>query len=263
MTKPWYEAAFGADYLERYAHRDQQEANRTAATLLARLPLRRDGAVLDLCCGAGRHVLALHAMGFRVVGLDLSMDLLQAGQEAFRTNGAQEGSNRAGEPLFVRGDKRRLPFRRAAFDLVTHFFTAFGYFARDEENFGVFGEVSRVLAPGGWYLFDFLSAPMVLEELRDRDADEQVEVFADGSRVETIKHLADGGRRVEKRMRFYHGEQFRKELTESVRLFTPSELRNALARAGLRVEQEWGDYEAGDYSEMKSPRWIALARRGE
>lgn len=263
MTKPWYEAAFGADYLERYRHRDVDEAGRAVATLLGDIIVAAEDPVLDLCCGAGRHVIALRARGHRVVGLDLSADLLEAAAEMFRERFGCSGSgaDSANCPRFVRADKRRLPFAPASFALVTHFFTAFGYFESDEENLGVFAEVARVLRPGGWYLFDFLSAPQVLREAQEETVREFVEFFSDGARVETTKHLTPDGRRIEKRVTIHRAPNVRRTLHESVRLFTPAELTAGLEAAGLTVERQWGDYAGRPYAGAESARWIARCRR--
>ena len=93
----------------------------------------RPNAVLDLACGTGRHTEALRGRGFRALGVDLSLTLL---------------ARRPGLPR-VGGDMRRLPFAGGSFDWVLNFFTSFGYFESERENFRVLQEVVRVLAPGG------------------------------------------------------------------------------------------------------------------
>ncbi|MBI5154536.1 class I SAM-dependent methyltransferase [Candidatus Poribacteria bacterium] len=254
MTKPWYHAAFGADYLERYAHRDDREAVRAIGTLLERTVLPPGARVLELCCGAGRHAAVMSRHGFDVTGLDLSMDLLR---EASAADPARVGRTSS----FVRGDKRHLPFAGQSFDMATHFFTAFGYFESDAENFGVFGEVARVLRPGGWYLFDFLSAPRVLAEFEGRSEIHGSDRHGTCCHVESMKRLTDGGSRVEKRMRIVRGGGPACELVERVRLFQPGELRDALQRAGFVLVESWGDYSGAPYEAESSPRWIALCRR--
>ena len=77
MTQ-WYEESFGREYLELYAHRDAAEARADIAAILCLLSPPKDEPLLDLCCGACRHVLILREMGFdQIVGLDLSAELLE------------------------------------------------------------------------------------------------------------------------------------------------------------------------------------------
>lgn len=77
----WYETAFGAHYRWLYAHRYDAEAERCAHTLARRIDLTR-GPVLDLGCGAGRHLSVLAAHGADTVGLDLSAALLTEARTA-------------------------------------------------------------------------------------------------------------------------------------------------------------------------------------
>ncbi|HUT18782.1 MAG TPA: class I SAM-dependent methyltransferase, partial [Anaerolineae bacterium] len=75
---PWYEDSFGSEYLELYAHRDEEEARSEIEAVVRLLDPPREEPLLDLCCGACRHILVLREMGFtRIVGLDLSEKLLE------------------------------------------------------------------------------------------------------------------------------------------------------------------------------------------
>ena len=70
---PWYVTAFQADYRAVYPHRDLASAAREVEFLIER---GVGGRVLDLCCGFGRHTLALRRAGLDAYGADLSGDLL-------------------------------------------------------------------------------------------------------------------------------------------------------------------------------------------
>ena len=130
--------------------------------------------MLDLACGAGRHTAALRRRGYRALGVDLSLTLL--------------ARMRRGLPR-VAGDMRRLPFAAESFDWVLNFFTSFGYFERERENFRVLEEIVRVLAPGGRFLIDLMNPEPVLADLKPREVQE-----LDGGRRVEIERWYDAGK---------------------------------------------------------------------
>lgn len=102
----------------------------------------RQTQALDLACGTGDLTFALADRGARVVGLDVTLRML----ELARHKGHATGS--ATVPGFVAGDMMALPFPGAAFDLVTA-----GYGVRNVPAIApALGEIHRVLAPGGCFL---------------------------------------------------------------------------------------------------------------
>lgn len=159
----------------------------------------------------------------RCVGLDLSEVLLARARAA-------------GLPV-VRGDMRDLPFRSEAFDLVTSFFTSFGYFEDPGDDLAVLREVRRVLRPGAAFAFDYLNAERVRNELRTRDERE-----VNGRRVVQTRVLSDGGRRVEKRIEIFHPGREPQVFHERVRLYEADALARILAGANLRPRTVLGDY---------------------
>ena len=239
MSGEWFEQWFGEVYLDLYPHRDAAEAARAVALLSAHGVVRPGERVLDLACGAGRHIAALEAAGARVTGLDLSRPLLNAA----RASGAR---------LLVRADMRRLPIRGGAMDAVVNLFTSFGYFAGDHEHALVLREIARVLAPQGRFALDFLNAPAVRAGLVPRD-----EKTVQGRRVVQKRRLSDAGRVVVKTIHLT-GED--RQFMERVRLFERPELEQMIAGAGLVVRQVFGDYDGSPHAPT-SPRLIILAER--
>jgi len=248
MTEPWYKTAFGEDYIDRYPHRDHEEARCLVAELLRRYSLDPCTRVFDLCCGAGRHSLAMVNAGHRVWGMDLSMALLR------EANARREGEY----PFLARGDMRALPFADSSFDMVTHFFTAFGYFNKDEENFGVFREVARVLAPRGRYVFDFFCDEFVRGSVGTEE-----EHSTDGSIQRTVREVVGTEHpRIEKTVMLERVKEEPQVVShESVRLFSPDELRHGLARSGFSIREEWGDYEGTVFDRAISKRYLAICEK--
>ncbi len=152
-TMAWYKEWFGEEYLGLYSHRDEQEAEAHIDFVERVLGELRPRAVLDLACGAGRHTAVLRRRGYRTLGVDLSLTLLAHARRL---------------PC-VAGDMRCLPFSAGAFDWVLNFFTSFGYFETERENFLVLEEIVRVLAPCGRFLIDIMNTANTLRHLQPRE----------------------------------------------------------------------------------------------
>lgn len=259
--EPWYVASFRADYLERYPHRSDDEADTAVAHLVPHLRLPDGARVLDVGCGAGRHVAALLACDNvgSVVGLDLSRDLLDVARQRL----AHEA--RAGCVEFVQGDMRDLPFADDSFEAVVSFFTAFGYFDEDAENARVVREAARVLKPGGAYLLDFLNAPFAIATMRASD-EERIEL-PDGRILlrASARAYETAARRLNKRIveSLLDGKGNVAEsrtLRESVRAYTMGELSTMIEAAGLHVREVFGGYSGERWSEVSS-RCIMIAAK--
>lgn len=235
----WYREWFGQDYLDLYAHRDQGEAERGVARVVEWLGPERPNAVLDLACGAGRHTEALRKRGLRALGVDLSLTLL------------------AGRPDLprVRGDMRCLPFTDGSFDWVLNFFTSFGYFETERENFRVLEEMVRVMRPGGRFLIDFLNRDRVLAELTAAETDE-----VDGRRIDVQRWYDPATCRINKRITVSPPGRPARNYLESVRAYSKEEVTIGLSWAGLELTDLYGNFQ-GDPFQSDSERLILLGRK--
>src|SRR5688500_17502903 len=110
-----------------------------------------------------------------------------------RDEGEAEGHVALLERLF--GDRRPraildLAFAAGAFDWVLNFFTSFGYFEAERENFRVLEEVVRVLAPHGGFLIDLMNLDATLANLKEYERREEA-----GRRVEIHRSWDAANRR--------------------------------------------------------------------
>lgn len=237
----WYTRWFGDQYLRLYPHRDEEEARRAVALVLAHVQLPDGGLVLDIACGAGRHLAELQRSGCAAFGLDLSMPLLRRG--------------RAAGLAVVQADMRYVPFATDCFDLVTSFFTSFGYFddARDDE--GTLREVRRVLRTGAWFALDYLNAQRVRDSvLQEREAGAVRRQPAVERRA-----LTHDDRYVEKTITIPQADGSVQVFHERVRLYGSDELLSLLEAHSLTPMHTFGDYD-GTAATADSPRFIVLAR---
>ena len=240
---PWFRHWFGGEYLALYPHRDRAEARRAVALLREATGLGPGTRVLDLGCGAGRHLEEMERIGYRATGLDLSRPLIEAARTTV------PAAN------LVLGDMRRPPFRTGSFDVVTSYFTSFGYFDDEEEDLGVLHEVRRILRAGGRFLLDFLNADHVVANLKTEDRR-----TTSGIDVVQERRLVDGGRIVEKRITLMPAEgSSRREFVERVRLYRPRQLTSMLQSAGMIPGPSFGGYDRTPFSSAAT-RYILVAR---
>jgi len=235
----WYREWFGEEYLQLYSHRDRAEAECQADFVERQLGDLRPRAALDLACGAGRHTDVLRDRGYRVLGIDLSIVLLAERPDLPR----------------VAGDMRDLPFVPEAFDWVLNFFTSFGYFETERENFRVLEEVNRILAPGGRFLIDLMNPEPVIENLQPRES-----YTVEDRRVRIERWYDPQSKRVNKRIKIQTPDRPERTFLESVRAYREDEVVIGLQWAGLRVTGIFGNFHGDSYT-RDSERLILVARK--
>lgn len=230
----WFETAFRRDYLDLYYRRDDAAAKAEAAFAARALGLPPGSRVLDVACGTGRHARALAALGHRVVGADLSRELLAAASEVRR----------------VRADMRALPFVDA-FDAATSFFTSFGYFD-DAGNLRTLRSIAASLRRRGVFLLDFLNAVAVQAKLVPESVEER------GGKRFRVRRWIEAGR-VRKEV-VVEGDGDPRVYVEDVRLYLPHDLERLARAAGLSPVALYGDFDGRDYT-TDAPRCILVSRK--
>lgn len=100
-----------------------------------------DGRVLDVGCGAGRTTGPLDALGFDVVGIDVSREMVERARAIYP------------EVEFQVGDVTDLEFADDAFDYAVFAHNGIDYVHPERERRQAIEELRRVLAPGGVLLF--------------------------------------------------------------------------------------------------------------
>ena len=221
MKEAWYKKSFGAAYLELYSHRTNEEALEQIKGLLNLIDPSMRGPTLDLCCGAGRHLVALRELGMKnLTGLDLSEHLLSVAE--LELNGADNENVE-----LIQGDMRYIP-RKNFYKNIFSLFTSFGYFDSDIENISVINGVYSALKPGGVFLMDYLNRNYIIKNLI---ADNVVQ--GDGYTVHNTRWITDDGKRVEKKIVFEMNTGERQEFNESVRMYSENEMIEMCENAGF------------------------------
>src|ERR1051325_4021818 len=113
----WWQTFFDNDYLRIWEGVEPPgRTEKQASGLWTLLGLNENSAVLDAPCGYGRISRALAARGVRVLGVDLSTDLLE---EAER----RRGDIPADRLRYLRHDLRT-PLRESGFDAALNIFSS-------------------------------------------------------------------------------------------------------------------------------------------
>lgn len=241
----WYEESFGEDYLLVYKHRDVHGAYEEVHKMINWLKLREGADVLDLCCGMGRHSLALADAGLQVTGVDLSDVLLKEAQELDTEQRVR----------WVHADMRKPPLE-GGFDAVVNLFTSFGYFPQDVEQLKVLRAIHHLLRPGGRFIIDFINTAYVKKHLVPHSDRED-----EGQRIEEFRRIQDGFVQKEIRITDIAARAEPRIYKESVKLYSRKQLSDMIQEAGLQVDQVHGGYDEEEYDEQTSPRMIFVGHR--
>lgn len=90
----------------------------------------KDGCILDLCCGIGRHAVLLAEKGYDVVGVDISPDFIERAIEIGKEEKVEDNCT------FILGDMRELgkAVGERKFDAVINMFSSIGYYDDNTEK---------------------------------------------------------------------------------------------------------------------------------
>ena len=124
------------------------------------LDLKSSDAILDLCCGQGRHTLELVRRGFNAEGYDRSRYLIQKARSSAKKEGLSV--------RFREGDARKLPYSDCSFEVVMVMGNSFGYFETEKDDIRVLKEIFRVLKPRGRILLDVTDGEYVRNNFQAR-----------------------------------------------------------------------------------------------
>jgi len=238
----WFATWFNSPYYHiLYKNRNEKEAENFINRLIGHLGLPKKSRALDLACGKGRHSLQLHKSGFKVIGIDLSKESITHAKQHER------------EDLeFFVSDMRTLSWSNY-FDVVVNLFTSFGYFHNTEDDQKTISSVANALKPNGLFVFDFLNAVKVENNLVANE-----EKTIDGIRFQINREVENGI--IVKQIRITDGksEHYFKEEVDALNLST---LESYLKNAELTVVDVYGNYQLEKFNEQVSDRLIIIAKK--
>lgn len=249
QASTWYVDFFRNDYLNVYGHLfTADRAEKEAAFAANALQLKPGDSVLDLCCGQGRHSIALAQRGFQVTGLDLNQSYLDL---------ARQSAQAKNVPLeIVRGDMREIPFR-CHFDAIVNMFTSFGYLESETDDTQVLASIVNALKPSGRLLLDMLNREWAVANYIQHDW----HASADGTLYVELRELDLASSRMHVTFSIIEpGGGRRDSLGHHIRLYTLTETMRLLERAGMTMTNIYGGFDSEPYA-IDTRRMIILAQK--
>lgn len=205
-------------------------------------------SVLDVGCGAGRHVVSFAERGIEAHGLDISPEYIERAEKRATDAGVADVTS------FFAADMRELDDLSQTYDLLICVYTAFGFYD-EETNAALLETFANRLNPGGVLLIEvpnkegFLttwSGGGVSKPHENAVHAEQHEYDPLTSRgTATIFAVEDGT---------YLGEG-----VFEVRFYAPIELRQLLDRAGFSDIHLSDGFDGGELT-RESPRVLVMGR---
>jgi SAM-dependent methyltransferase len=207
--------------------------------------LNRDGWVLDVACGTGRHTVALSRAGFDVVGLDISLNLLRI-------------AKKCGALSVVRGDMRFLPFKSGTFAAAVSMDNSIGYLPTEKEDEQSLAEIKRVLKIGGLFTLDVFNREKLIRKYAASDAPPKLYDYPSFTLQQERTVSPDGGWLCDHWTITQRTNCQVSVFNHKARLYTHAQLEGMLSKAGFHVAAVFGDYEHQPFS-AESPRLIIQA----
>jgi SAM-dependent methyltransferase len=234
----------------------------------------KDGLVLDLACGTGRHTIPLSKEGYGVVGLDVSLKLLKIAHE------------RSPQVQIVKGDMRYLPFNGEVFSAAVSMDTSFGYLPSETADLQSLIELHKTLRQGGLLILDVFNQERIISKYRlglkrrvanslkwwslpillshNRLARKLLFLFFNWKEYPSFFLLqkrtvsADGKELCDLWVVYDKATGQMRLFRHSVHLYELSQLKGLLEKAGFAVKDQYGSYSREAYS-ADSSRLIVLA----
>ncbi len=216
-----------------------------AEQAVALLGVKPKAAILDLCCGPGRHALELARRGFVVTGVDRTPSYLEQARKQAEAEGLTVE--------FVKADMREF-CRPDAFDGIINMFTAFGYFEDPAEDQQVLVNVHHSLKPGGAFVIDIMGKEVLARIFRERDWHEE-----NGCILLEERKISQAWIWIESRWIVLQGAD-RQEFRVSLRLYSAAELSALLQECGFTSVVVYGGLAGAPYDHTAS-RLVVVARK--
>lgn len=211
-----------------------------------------EGLVLDLCCGTGKLTRLLRTLGYDMIGVDASYEMLEIAREH------ELEANEESQILYLNQDAREFELYGTVQAIVSAC-DSLNYIVEPDDLREVFRLANNYLEARGLFIFD-LNTPYKYENLLAQ------ETFAENR--EDCAFIWDNYFDEESRINEYELTLFIQDEKEKFnrfseahyeRCYTLDEIKTLLAEAGMEFVAAFDDYTKGELRE-DSERMLIIAR---
>lgn len=202
--------------------------------------------VLDICCGTGRHALALAKRGYLVTGVDRSAAMLSVASRKAEVEGTHV--------QWVEADARLLP-PLPPFAGATCFFNSWGYTGDIVQDGMVLTSIAKRLQPGSRLVLDVPNETWLRTRPRGihRSVGDGIAIREERS-YDVVNQVLQTSWTILRRHAPHHQAVFR------CRVYRLDQIETMLSRAGLVLDLAFGGFQ-GEPLTALGPRCITVARR--
>lgn len=202
-------------------------------------------AILDLCCGVGRHSVELARRGFKVTAVDRT--------ERYLAKARAKAKDANLHIEFLKGDSREF-VRSESFDGAISLFTSMSYFEDQIEEKRLVENVCQSLRPGGFFVIDIMGREIIQRILKGKDWNElggaflleKIQPSEDWTRMDNDWIYLKGSVRIDFKLRLH--------------LYSAESLSSILESCGFQKPAVFGGLSGVPY-DSNARRLVLVARK--
>lgn len=218
------------------------------------LQKRKNGRILELCCGTGRLTIPLAQEGYTITGVDNSSSMLRQ---------AKAKANELNVPIqFIESDIRTLDLPEV-YDIIFIPFNSIHHLYNNQDFFNVLIGVKKHLKENGYFIFDCFNPNIhyivhaekeeqIVAEYSTKDGREvvvkQTMIYENKTQINRIK------------WHYYINGKFDSVQNLDMRMFFPKELDEYLNIYGFEIINKFGGFKE-EIFENKSEKQIFVCKK--
>lgn len=215
---------------------------------------RKDGNILELCCGTGRLTIPLAQEGYNITGVDNSTSMLRH---------AEAKAKELKTPVsFIESDMRFLDLPEV-YDIIFIPFNSIHHLYTNQDFFSVLKSVKKHLKEDGYFIFDCFNPNIHYIVNAEKEENTIAEYTTEEGREVVIKQTMIYEKATQiNRIKWHHfiNGKFDSVQDLDMRLFFPKELDEYLSIYGFKIINKFGGFKE-EIFENKSEKQIFVCKK--